>query len=48
MTLIDNIFTNEFDPDLISGNFTEDSDHLTSFLIIPIKNKKKLPKDHNI
>ena len=27
-TLIDNIFTNEFHPDLISGNFTEDiSDH---------------------
>ena len=48
-TLIDNIFTNEFNPDLISGNFTEDiSDHLPSFLIIPIKNKKKLPKDHNI
>ena len=23
-TLIDNIFTNEFHPDLISGNFTED------------------------
>ena len=48
-TLIDNIFTNEFHPDLISGNFTEDiSDHLPSFLIIPIKNKEKLPKDHNI
>ena len=48
-TLIDNIVTNEFNPDLISGNFTEDiSDHLPSFLIIPIKNKKKLPKDHNI
>ena len=31
-TLIDNIFTNEFNPDLISGNFTEDiSDHLPSF-----------------
>ena len=32
----------EFHPDLISGNFTEDiSDHLPSFLIIPIKNKEK-------
>ena len=48
-TLIDNIFTNEFNPDLISGNLTEDiSDHLPSFLIIPIMNKIKLPKDHNI
>ena len=48
-TLIDNIFTNEFNPDLISGNFTEDiSDHLPSFLIIPKNNKKKLPKNHNI
>ena len=48
-TLIDNIFTNEFNPDLISGNLTEDiSDHLPSFLIIPIKNKIKLPNDHNI
>ena len=47
-TLIDNIFTNEFNPDLISGNFTEDiSDHLPSFLIIPKNNKKKLPKNHN-
>ena len=47
-TLIDNIFTNEFNPDLISGNFTEDiSDHLPSFLIIPKNIKKKLPKDHN-
>ena len=47
-TLIDNIFTNEFNPDLVSGNFTLDiSDHLPSFLIIPI-NKKKLPKNHNI
>ena len=47
-TLIDNIFTNGFNPDLISGNFTQDiSDHLPSHLIIPI-NKKKLPKDHNI
>ena len=42
-------FTNEFNPDLISGNLTEDiSDYLPSFLIIPIMNKIKLPKDHNI
>ena len=48
-TLIDNIFTNEFNPDLISGNFTEDiSDHLPSFLIIPKSNMNKLPKEHNI
>ena len=47
--LIDNIFTNEFNPDLISGNFIDDiSDHLSSFLIIPKNNKKKLPKNHNI
>ena len=30
-TLIDNIFTNEFNPDLISGNFIED---IRSFTII--------------
>ena len=31
-TLIDNIFTNEFNPDLISGNLTEAiSDHLPTF-----------------
>ena len=48
-TLIDNIFTIEFNPYLISGNFTEDiSDHLPSFLIIPKMKKKKLPKNHNI
>ena len=47
-TLIDNIFTNEFNPDLVSGNSTLDiSDHLPSFLIIPINNKK-LPKDHKM
>ena len=47
-TLIDNIFTNEFNPDFISGNFTDISDHLPSFLIIPKNNKKKLPQNHNI
>ena len=48
-TLIDNIFTNEVSPYLISGNFTEDiSDHLPSFLIIPKNIKKKLPKNHTI
>ena len=48
-TLIDNIFTNEVSPYLISGNFTEDiSDHLPSFLIIPKNIQKKLPKNLTI
>ena len=35
-TLIDNIFSNVIDPDIISGNFTTIiSDHLPQFLIIP-------------
>ena len=48
-TLIDNIFTNQVNPDLISGNFTTGiSDHLPCFLIIPKTNANHLPKNHNI
>ena len=42
------MLTNEFDPDLISGNFTEDiSDHLPSFLIIPKNKNRKMPEENN-
>ena len=35
-TLIDNIFSNVFDPDIVSGNLTAKiSDHLPQFAIIP-------------
>ena len=35
-TLIDNIFSNVIDPDIISGNLTATiSDHLSQFAIIP-------------
>ena len=34
-TLIDNIFSNAFDPDIISGNLTATIDHLSQFSIIP-------------
>ena len=48
-TLIDNIFTNQINPDMISGNLsTSISDHLPSFLIIPKHNQRHLPKKHNI
>jgi hypothetical protein len=48
-TLIDNIFTNQFDPDLLSGNLTIGiSDHLPSFLLLPNSNQHHLPKKHNI
>ena len=48
-TLIDNIFTNQFNPDIISGNFTVNiSDHLPSFMITPRGNQMHLPKKHNI
>lgn len=48
-TLIDNIFTNVFNPDIISGNISLNiSDgHLPSFLIIPNPNQNHLPKHHN-
>ena len=48
-TLIDNIFTNQFNPDTISGNLTVNiSDHLPSFMITPRANQNHLPKKHNI
>ena len=48
-TLIDNIFTNQINPDMISGNLSASiSDHLPSFLIIPKHNQNHLPKKHNI
>ena len=35
-TLLDNIFSNVFDPDIVSGNLTATiSDHLPQFAIIP-------------
>ena len=47
-TLIDNIFTNDLNPDAVSGNLTVCiSDHLPSFTIIP-KLRTHLPKTHNI
>ena len=47
-SLIDNIFTNDINPDLKSGNLTIGiSDHLPSFLIVPKKNQDHLPKKHN-
>ncbi len=48
-TLIDNIFTNQINPDIISGNLSASiSDHLPSFVIIPKHNQQHLPKKHNI
>ena len=49
-TLIDNIFTNHYNPDTISGNLTLNiSDgHLPSFMITPKSNQNHLPKNHNI
>ena len=48
-TLIDNVFTNQINPDMISGNLsTTISDHLPSFVIIPKSNQRYLPKKHNI
>ena len=47
-TFIDNIFTNKFNPDIISGNLTvEISDHLSSFAIFPKDNQNHLPKKHD-
>ena len=47
-TLIDNIFTNNIDPNNYSGNLEcAISDHLPQFLITA-DNNKQLPKDHNI
>ena len=49
-TLIDNIFSNQVNPDLISGNLTVNfSDgHLPSFVIIPKPNQNHVPKKHNL
>ena len=49
-TLIDNIFTNQLNPESTSGNLELNlSDgHLPSFLIIPKNNQNHLPKKHNI
>ena len=48
-TLIDNIFSNRYSPDIISGNLTISiSDHLPSFCIFPKHNQNHLPKKHNI
>ena len=52
-TLFDNMFTNQFNPDMSSGNFTfQISDHLASFSMVPNvisnENQQFLPKKHNI
>ena len=48
-TLIDNIFTNQIIPDVITGNITVNiSDHLSSFIIAHKANQNHLPKKHNI
>ena len=48
-TLIDNIFTNQFNSETVSGNLTVNfSDgHLPSFAIFPKPNQNHLPKRHN-
>ena len=47
-TVIDNIFTNHFHPNMLTGNLTvQISDHLPSFLIVPKKNQDHLPIKHN-
>ena len=44
-TLIDNIFTNQFVPEAVSGNITVGiSDHLPSFAIIPNANQHHLQR----
>ena len=49
-TLIDNIYTNVFNPDTISGNisFNMSDGHLPSFAVIPYPNQNHLPKKHNL
>ena len=48
-TIIDNIFTNDLNPDTKSGNLSISiSDHLPSFMIVPKQNQTHLPKKHNI
>ncbi len=44
-TILDNIFTNKLNPNIVTGNFTvEISDHLSSFAIFPKDNQNHLPK----
>ena len=48
-TVIDNIFTNQYHPDMKTGNLLIGiSDHLPSFLIVPKSNQNHLPKKHNV
>ena len=48
-TLIDNIFTNQYNPDIKTGNITVGlSDHLPSFLIVPGKNRSQPQSKHNL
>ena len=48
-TVIDNIFTSQYHPDLKSGNLLIGiSDHLPSFLILPKTNQNHIPKKQNI
>ena len=47
--LIDNIITNHFSPDFKTGNLTIGiSDHLPSFMVVPLLNQSHLPKGHNL
>ena len=50
MTLIDNIFSNQFNSETICGNLTVNfSDgHLPSFALFPKPNQNHLPKKHNL
>ena len=48
-SLIDNIFTDNINPDIKSGNLTVGiSDHLPSFIIVPQKNKNHLPRKQKL
>ena len=48
-SIIDNIFTNQINPDMKSGNLSIGiSDHIPSFLVIPKDNQNHLPKKHNL
>ena len=48
-TVIDNIFTNHYHPDMKTGNLLIGiSDNLPSFLIVPKSNQNHLPKKHNM
>ena len=48
-TLIDNIYSNSTNTNIISGNLTSTvSDHLPQFSILPDFNRKFVPRKHNI